>query len=64
MEEKKVYVINANEINIEGLHVNGLSDEDFKAKAETEGSIYTLKDFEKAFNYERVSTRTDYIRIA
>lgn len=62
-DEKRVYVLNAEEVNLEGLHVNKLTNEEFKARAEKEGKSYSLKLFEEAFNYELVNTRTDYIRI-
>ena len=62
-DEKRVYLLNAEEIDLEGLHINEMSNEDFKVKAEIEGEIYTLEAFAEAFNLEEVNSATDYIRI-
>jgi len=63
MEDKKVYVINADEINIENLHINEVSNEEFCEIAKKDGSVYSLDDFVKAFNLELIDSSNAYIRI-
>lgn len=60
MKETRVYVIDTSET--EETNLNEISDEQFMDIAEEQGSVYTLKAFETAFNRESVYTGLDFIR--
>lgn len=49
----RVYAIDLYEI--ETLDPYALSDEDFMDEAESQGKVWTLEGFEKAFNNEEIS---------
>lgn len=63
--EQKVYIINADKVNLEDLHVTELSDEKFCEIALKEGFVYDLEDFVKIFNLglQEISSLNSYIRI-
>lgn len=68
MEEKveqRVYVINADKVNLDLSHVVELPDAEFCEVALKEGSVYNLDDFVKIFNLgtETISSLNSYIRI-
>ena len=47
----KVYVINLDMLD-DVMGSDDYSDEDFMSIAEEQGTVYTLKGFQNAFNYE------------
>lgn len=61
-KEKRVYVINAFDYEFDDSPTQW-SDEKFIREAEIQGGVYTLKEFEEAFNNEGVSTIMEFIRI-
>ena len=61
--EKRVYAINVNARNVEDITITQLSDEDFISKAEEQGTVYSLKGFQDAFNNDEISSEYFYIRI-
>jgi len=56
--ETRVYVVDREENEYE-VDIN---DEDFMTLAEQGGRVYTLPNFQEAFNYGDVNTFTDVIR--
>lgn len=64
MKKIKVYVIHVHNIGDidEDVKLNKISDEYFMDIAEKKGCVYTLKDFETAFNNIDISIDTDFIR--
>ena len=59
--EKKVYLIDIFKTKCSAP--DQLSDEAFIKEATENGFVYTLKEFEKAFNDEEINSSTDIIRI-
>ena len=65
--EKKIYVVDTYHYNYDeekmGLPCD-LSDDDFAIEAEEQKGVFTLKQFEQAFNFEGViNPENQYIRI-
>jgi len=59
MKELRVYVVDIDTVEEQtGL----VTDEVFMQLAEQRGTVYSLKGFELAFNYEELNTSTDMIR--
>lgn len=61
MKEMRVYVIDTNHVN-DHIYMSEISDELFMDIAEKQGGVYTLKNFEHAFNDEELNIHVDYIR--
>ena len=61
MEGVNVFVVAKDEGD--GKSVYALSDNDFMVLAKVNGSVYSLAEFEKAFNVGEVNTYIDVIRI-
>lgn len=61
MKEMRVYVIDTNHVNTH-MYMGEISDELFIEIAEKQDGVYTLKNFENAFNIEELNTHVDYIR--
>jgi len=63
----KIYLINIENVNKDiedkAWSVDGLSDEEFMTEAERQGTVYSLKGFEKDFNDMEINTFTDVIKI-
>jgi hypothetical protein len=60
VKEVRVYVIDVPE----DTGSDDLTDEEFMTRAEEQGTVYSLKGFQDAFNYEdTVCTEDKYIRI-
>lgn len=57
-KEIKVFVITADDLGSDDY-----TDEEFMTKAEEQGTVYSLKGFQDAFNYEEVMDFNKYIRI-
>jgi hypothetical protein len=57
-KEIKIYIIEVN-----GKGSDDYTDEEFITLAEQEGTIYSLKGFQDAFNYEDSVSNNHYIRI-
>ena len=60
--ELRVYVIDVDVIT-EETYYDDLSDEQFMDIAEENGRVYTLPNFQEAFNEGYVNTAIDVIRI-
>lgn len=60
MKEIRVYVLDI--YLIEEENAINYTDEQFMEQAENNGTVFSLKGFEKAFNNEEVNTNIDYIR--
>ena len=61
MKEIRVYVVNADLYEGEDL-IQELSNEEFIALAEEQGTVYSLKGFENAYNDDCVDTINTFIR--
>lgn len=59
--ETRVYVLNVD--NLEDKHYSELTDDEFQSLAQEEGRVYTLNDFQEAFNLEEINSSIDVIRI-
>ena len=59
MKELRVYVVDINTVEEQ---IDLVTDEVFMELAEQRGTVYSLKGFELAFNYEELNTSTDMIR--
>lgn len=59
MKELRVYAVDIDTIEEQTCLV---TDEIFMQLAEERGTVYSLKGFELAFNYEELNTSTDMIR--
>lgn len=58
-KETRVYVI-----NVDDKGSDDYTNEEFMTRAEEQGTVYSLKGFQEAFNYENiVCTENKYIRI-
>jgi hypothetical protein len=63
ISNKKVYVINCNEL-VESKHHSEISDEEFIEEAEKQYRVFTIDEFIKEWNNEEyLSSFNDYIRI-
>lgn len=60
MKEIRVYVLDT--YLIEEENAINYTDEQFMEQAENNGTVFSLKGFEKAFNNEELNTHVDYIR--
>ena len=60
MEELKVYVINIDNVENENFPI---TNEEFIEEAKKQKSIYSLKDFEQAFNWDEINSFTQVIKI-
>ena len=60
MKETRIYLVNVEKTHYD---VTKMNNEDFMTEAERQGSVYSLKRFEKDFNEEVVNSYTDIIRI-
>ena len=59
MKELRAYVVNVDVIeNYAGF----VTDDIFIELAEKQGSVYTLKGFEIAFNYQELNPSTDMVK--
>ena len=59
MKELRIYVVNVDTLEEQtGL----ITDDVFIELAEKQGTVYSLKGFELAFNYQELNTSTDIIR--
>lgn len=59
-KEIRVYVINASELAIRSVPK---TDKAFMKRAEKQRNVYSLAEFQRAFNDMDISTETDIIRI-
>lgn len=59
MKELRVYVV---DIDIVEEQTGLITNEIFMDLAEKQGTVYSLKGFELAFNYQELNTATDMIR--
>lgn len=63
MKELRVYIINIEKLD-EMLGADDLSDNEFMDIAEQQGTVYTLKGFQNAFNQmDEINTSNQYLRI-
>ena len=62
MKEKRYYLIDCNETEIESPLAD-LSDDEFMTEAENQGNVYTESSFIDAFNDESVSCFILYLRV-
>lgn len=60
MKETRVYLVNVEKTHYD---VTKMNNEDFMTEAERQGSVYSLKGFEKDFNEEIINSYTDIIKI-
>lgn len=60
MKETRVYVINVDKIEEDYM---SLTNEEFMTEAENQGTVYSLKGFENAFNWSDINSFTQVIRI-
>lgn len=60
--ETKVYVVNTNDYEFDDSP-RTWDDEKFMTEAEKQGSVYSLKGFQEAFNDEEINSAVDIIRI-
>lgn len=58
MKEKRYYIV-----NIYKADKNYINDEQFMEMAEEQGSVYSEKGFQDAFNSFEINTKTDVLRI-
>ena len=61
-KETRVYVINIDELDTDELNKR-TTDSEWMDISERQGKVYTLIEFQKAFNDSTVNTATDMIRI-
>ena len=59
MKELRVYVV---DVDILEEQTCSITDDVFIELAEKQGTVYSLKGFELAFNYQELNTSTDIIR--
>lgn len=59
MKELRVYAV---DVDILENYTNLITDDVFIELAEKQGTVYSLKGFELAFNYQELNTSTDIIR--
>jgi len=64
VKEPRVYVIDVYDSkNDDYKGSDDYTDEEFMNLAEEQGTVYTLKGFQNAFNYEEIIDTNKYIRI-
>lgn len=61
-KETKVYLVDGNNM-ISNKGFEEMTDEEFMTESESQGSVYSLKGFQRAFNEEEVNVNTDVIKI-
>lgn len=61
MKEIRVYVVDVHSDTDELIPL--LSDEEFMNVAECNGTVYTLKGFQHAFNNDLINSSEEFIRI-
>ena len=61
MKEFRVYVVDVHSDTDELIPL--LSDEEFMNVAERNGTVYTLKGFQHAFNNDLINSSEEFIRI-
>lgn len=61
MKEIRVYVVDVHSDTNELIPL--LSDEEFMNVAECNGTVYTLKSFQHAFNNDLINSSEEFIRI-
>lgn len=59
MKELRVYAV---DVDILEEQTCSITDDVFIELAEKQGTVYSLKGFELAFNYQELNTSTDIIR--
>lgn len=60
VKETRVYIVNVNKCDLIGMST---SDEEFIAEAERQGTVFSLQGFEKAFNYDDITSDNCLMRI-
>ena len=65
MLEKRVFLIDIDNITDDKLDFALKSDKEFMSIAEKQGNVYSLEGYQKAFNFnaEEINSSTQYIRI-
>ena len=65
MDERKVYFLDANELDLESKHINDFTDEEFCQVAMEKGNVLNLTDFVLKFNLGLIdiSSDKDFMRI-
>ncbi len=59
MKELRAYVV---DVDVVENYTEFITDDIFIELAEKRGSVYTLKGFELAFNYQELNTSTDMVK--
>lgn len=59
MKELRVYVV---DIDIIENYTGFITDDIFMELAEKQGTVYSIKGFEIAFNYQELNTSTDMVK--
>lgn len=59
--ETRAYVINVEHERVQDMDVMDFTDDEFITEAETQGRVYTLAGFQKAFNDNEINSFTDVI---
>lgn len=62
-DSTRVYLINVEEVDLKEEHIGEMSDQRFSEIALEAGSVYDLKGFATAYNWDEINSSVTYIRI-